>query len=89
MLFLCGLSTSVFAATSKASTSKSKKISKDKSKVGKCDKNYSGCVPIASDVDCKPGTGNGPKYISKPVKVLKKDIYRLDSDRDRIACEKN
>src|SRR5262249_2690692 len=28
-----------------------------------CDPNYSGaCVPIASDVDCAGGSGNGPAY---------------------------
>jgi uncharacterized protein YabE (DUF348 family) len=27
----------------------------------KCDRNYSGaCVPVASDVDCAGGSGNGP-----------------------------
>jgi hypothetical protein len=25
-----------------------------------CDPNYSGCVPIASDVDCAGGRGNAP-----------------------------
>jgi hypothetical protein len=30
-----------------------------------CDSNYSGaCVPIASDVDCASGSGNGPAYVS-------------------------
>jgi len=24
---------------------------------------YSGCVPIASDVDCAGGSGNGPAYL--------------------------
>src|SRR5690349_14207458 len=29
-----------------------------------CDPNYSGaCVPIASDVDCLGGSGNGPAYV--------------------------
>ena len=30
----------------------------------KCDPNYSGCVPIASDVDCAGGSGNGPAYVA-------------------------
>lgn len=72
----------------KASKKVSKKMSK---KVGrtasKCDSNYSGCVPIASDVDCKPGSGNGPKYFTGPAKVLGKDIYGLDRDKDGVACE--
>jgi hypothetical protein len=52
-----------------------------------CDPNYSGCVPVASDVDCVGGSGNGPAYVKGPVKVIGKDIYRLDRDGDGIACE--
>ncbi|MGW7682257.1 G5 domain-containing protein [Kribbella sp. NPDC054772] len=52
-----------------------------------CDPNYSGCVPIASDVDCSGGSGNGPEYVDGPIKVIGNDIYRLDADHDGIACE--
>lgn len=52
-----------------------------------CDPNYSGCVPVASDVDCAGGRGNGPAYVKGPVKVIGKDIYRLDRDGDGIGCE--
>ena len=52
-----------------------------------CDPNYSGCVPIASDVDCAGGTGNGPAYVNGPVTVIGQDIYRLDHDKDGIGCE--
>lgn len=52
-----------------------------------CDPNYSGCVPIASDVDCAGGGGNGPAYVSGPVYVTGSDIYGLDRDHDGIACE--
>ena len=52
-----------------------------------CDPNYSGCVPIASDVDCKGGSGNGPAYVQGPINVIGTDIYDLDSDNDGIACE--
>ena len=52
-----------------------------------CDPNYSGCVPIASDVDCEGGRGNGPAYVKGPVKVIGKDIYQLDYDGDGIGCE--
>jgi len=52
-----------------------------------CDPNYSGCVPIASDVDCAGGSGNGPAYVSGPVDVIGSDIYDLDSDNDGKACE--
>jgi hypothetical protein len=52
-----------------------------------CDPNYSGCVPIASDVDCAGGSGNGPAYVSGPVRVVGSDIYDLDRDGDGVACE--
>lgn len=52
-----------------------------------CDPNYSGCVPIASDVDCAGGPGNGPAYVQGPIKVIGSDIYQLDGDGDGIACE--
>jgi len=52
-----------------------------------CDPNYSGCVPVASDVDCAGGNGNGPAYVRGPVRVIGKDIYKLDGDHDGIGCE--
>ena len=55
---------------------------------GKCDSNYSGgCVPVASDVDCAGGSGNGPAYVQGPVQVVGRDIYGLDADHDGIGCE--
>ncbi len=55
---------------------------------GGCDPNYSGCVPIASDVDCAGGSGNGPEYVSGPVRVIGEDIYGLDGDdNDGVGCE--
>ncbi|WP_460455387.1 hypothetical protein [Arthrobacter bambusae] len=54
-----------------------------------CDPNYAwACVPIASDVDCAGGKGNGPAYVRGPVKVIGTDIYGLDNDGDGIGCEK-
>ncbi|MFI6238788.1 G5 domain-containing protein [Micromonospora sp. NPDC050795] len=53
----------------------------------KCDPNYSGCVPIASDVDCAGGSGNGPAYVRGPIRVIGDDIYDLDRDGDGIACD--
>lgn len=53
-----------------------------------CDPNYAGaCVPIASDVDCQGGSGNGPAYVQGPVQVVGTDIYDLDRDNDGIGCE--
>ncbi|MFN0113842.1 MAG: hypothetical protein ACKVPY_04110 [Paracoccaceae bacterium] len=54
-----------------------------------CDTNYSGvCVPVASDVDCARGSGNGPAYVDGPVLVIGTDVYGLDRDGDGVACEK-
>lgn len=58
-----------------------------KQQSSKCDPNYSGCVPIASDVDCAGGSGNGPAYVSGPIRVIGDDIYDLDRDGDGIACD--
>ncbi len=53
-----------------------------------CDPNYKGaCVPIASDVDCAGGSGNGPAYVEGPVTVVGTDIYDLDRDNDGVGCE--
>ena len=55
---------------------------------GGCDPNYSGaCVPIASDVDCAGGSGNGPAYVQGPVTVIGTDIYDLDRNGDGVGCE--
>jgi hypothetical protein len=52
-----------------------------------CDANYSdGCVPIASDVDCAGGSGNGPAYLTGTATVVGSDIYRLDGNGDGVAC---
>jgi hypothetical protein len=50
-----------------------------------CNVNYSGCVPVAVDVDCVGG-GNGPIYVKGPVDVLGIDIYHLDLDGDGKGC---
>ncbi|GHC45565.1 hypothetical protein GCM10007315_03780 [Gemmobacter tilapiae] len=52
-----------------------------------CDPNYSPCVPVARDVDCAGGSGNGPAYVEGPVSVIGSDIYDLDRDGDGIGCE--
>jgi hypothetical protein len=53
-----------------------------------CDPNYSGaCVPVASDVDCAGGSGNGPAYVQGPVTVTGSDVYGLDRNQDGVACE--
>jgi hypothetical protein len=52
-----------------------------------CDPNYGGCVPVAYDVDCAGGSGDGPKYVQGPVKVIGDDIYDLDYDNDGWGCD--
>jgi hypothetical protein len=52
-----------------------------------CNANYSGCVPIASDVDCAGGDNNGPAWVTGPVRVLGTDVYGLDADHDGLGCE--
>lgn len=56
---------------------------------GGCDPHYRGdtCVPIAYDVDCWPGQGNGPAYVSGPFQYSGEDIYELDRNKDGVACE--
>jgi hypothetical protein len=53
-----------------------------------CDTNYAdACVPIAFDVDCAGGSGDGPGYVDGPVRIVGSDIYRLDNDDDGVACD--
>jgi hypothetical protein len=57
-------------------------------KSSSCDSNYDGCVPIASDVDCAGGSGDGPAYVRGPVRVTGSDIYDLDRGGEPgIGCE--
>ncbi len=56
---------------------------------GGCDPNYAdACVPIASDVDCAGGRGDGPAYFDGVARVVGRDVYGLDRDRDGLACER-
>jgi resuscitation-promoting factor RpfB len=60
-----------------------------KEAAARCHPNYSGaCVPIASDVDCAGGSGNGPAYVEGPVRIIGRDVYDLDgNDNDGVGCE--
>lgn len=44
-------------------------------------------MSIASDIDCSGGSGNGPAYVTGPVKVVGRDIYDLDRDGNGWGCE--
>lgn len=41
----------------------------------------------AGDYDCAGGSGNGPNYVSGPVKVVGADPFGLDRDHDGIGCD--
>jgi serine/threonine-protein kinase len=53
-----------------------------------CHPSYEGaCLKVGSgDYDCKPGDGNGPNYVDRPVNVVGPDEYGLDKDRDGTGC---
>ena len=51
----------------------------------KCDPNYAGCIPVfPPDVDCTDIKRLG----LAPVKVIGKDVHKLDRDGDGIGCDK-
>ena len=75
------------AATPAKATVAAPRTSTAPQPAGGCNANYDGCVPTASDVDCAEGSGDGPKYVSGPIRVIGNDVYRLDSDHDGLACE--
>jgi len=41
----------------------------------------------AEDYDCQGGSGNGPEYVDRPVRVRPPDQFGLDSDGDGLGCE--
>ena len=47
------------------------------------------CLPLdGPDVDCADGGGDGPLFVEGPVRIVGPDPYRLDRDKDGVACEK-
>ena len=63
----------------------------DASAADGCHPSYSGCVPIAEDVDCVGGQGeaphgDGPAFVSGPLLVIGDDVYELDPNDDHVAC---
>jgi hypothetical protein len=54
-----------------------------------CDPSYPGaCLdPAAVDYDCVGGSGNGPEYVTGPVRVRPPDPFGLDRDGDGWGCE--
>jgi PASTA domain-containing protein len=39
------------------------------------------------DYDCAGGSGNGPNYVSGPIRVVGSDPFGLDADNDGWGCE--
>jgi hypothetical protein len=39
------------------------------------------------DYDCAGGSGNGPNYVSGPIRVIGSDPFGLDADGDGWGCE--
>lgn len=52
-----------------------------------CTPGYSPCIPPGPDVDCAGGSGDGPRYVTGPVRVTGSDPYDLDGDGDGVGCE--
>jgi hypothetical protein len=54
-----------------------------------CDPSYPDvCLgPEAVDYDCAGGSGDGPKYVSGPIRVRAPDPFDLDRDGDGWGCE--
>jgi hypothetical protein len=55
----------------------------------KCHPNYKGkCLKMnVGDYDCAGGSGNGPNYVTGPVRVVGADPFRLDANHDGVGCE--
>ncbi|HEX8858143.1 MAG TPA: hypothetical protein VGC06_03440 [Actinomycetes bacterium] len=56
---------------------------------GNCDPSYPGsCLHDGiGDYDCAGGSGNGPNYVSGPIRVRPPDPFGLDADGDGVGCE--
>jgi hypothetical protein len=55
-----------------------------------CTRGYRPCIKnLRSDVDCRGGGGNGPRYTRAGVEysVTGSDRYGLDGDNDGVGCE--
>jgi hypothetical protein len=55
-----------------------------------CDPSYPDvCLdPNAEDYDCAGGSGNGPRYVSGPIRVRPPDPFDLDREGDGWGCER-
>jgi hypothetical protein len=52
-----------------------------------CVPGYSGCLErTARDYDCE-GEGDGPEFVTGPIRVTGSDPFDLDPDDDGFGCE--
>jgi hypothetical protein len=56
---------------------------------GNCDPSYPDvCLQDGiGDYDCAGGSGNGPNYVSGPIRVLPPDPFGLDGNNDGYGCQ--
>jgi hypothetical protein len=54
-----------------------------------CDPSYPDvCLdPAVEDYDCAGGSGDGPRYVEGPIRVLPPDPFDLDREGDGVGCE--
>ena len=45
-------------------------------------------VPPGLDVDCAGGSGDGPRYIQGPFRLIGPDYHDLDRNHNGVACER-
>lgn len=62
-------------------------ISYDEPSPDECVPGYSACLdPRAADYDCD-GEGDGPEYVTGPLRVTGSDPFDLDPDDDGYGCD--
>ena len=85
ILVLCGIG----AVAAAGATAAVAAPSASSSSAG-CHPSYKGaCLKTGiGDYDCGGGSGNGPNYVWKAVRVVGPDVFRLDADRDGWGCER-
>ena len=55
---------------------------------GRCHPSYAPCVPVAEDVDCAGGEGDGPEFVEGPITITGADVYGLDGrPTNRVGCD--
>jgi hypothetical protein len=76
-------------ASSQAATSVTAASASDLSSSARCHSSYKGaCLRVGiGDYDCGGGSGNGPNYVWKTVRVVGPDVFRLDADHNGLGCE--